>query len=113
MTGTGAGRRLRDGLPLVPFLAYVTIFLIIPTVTVLVGSVYLGGVFSLDRIHVLFSGTTAVVGAFLGAVLAYLIVTAPPTSVLRRLVLSVCSVLAQFGGVALAFAFVATIGLNG
>lgn len=32
---------------------------------------------------------------------------------LRRAVLALCSVLAQFGGVALAFAFLATIGLNG
>ena len=31
----------------------------------------------------------------------------------RRAVISLCSVLAQFGGVALAFAFLATIGLNG
>ena len=46
MTGTGAGRRLRDGLPLVPFLAYVLIFLVIPTLTVVVGSVYLDGVLS-------------------------------------------------------------------
>ena len=32
---------------------------------------------------------------------------------MRRAVISLCSVLAQFGGVALAFAFLATIGLNG
>ena len=57
--------------------------------------------------------STAIIGAVLGAVLAYLIVSSPPASMLRRLVISVCSVLAQFGGVALAFAFVATIGLNG
>ena len=31
----------------------------------------------------------------------------------RRAVISLCSVLAQFGGVALAFAFLATVGLNG
>ena len=31
----------------------------------------------------------------------------------RRVVLALCSVLAQFGGVALAFAFLATVGLNG
>jgi putative spermidine/putrescine transport system permease protein len=49
----------------------------------------------------------------LGAVLAYLILQSSPTSFFRRAVTSMCSVLAQFGGVALAFAFLATIGLNG
>ncbi|MCX2929138.1 ABC transporter permease [Mycobacterium sp. CVI_P3] len=120
-------RRLRAALPLLPFGVFVTIFLIIPTVTVIVSAFYLDGVFSLQRIGLLFSGTalaalgksvllsasTAAVGAVLGALLAWLVVTSPPTSPLRRVVLSLCSVLAQFGGVALAFAFLATIGLNG
>jgi putative spermidine/putrescine transport system permease protein len=123
----GVSRTVREGLPLVPFFALVFVFLIIPTLTVVVASVYQEGVFSLDRVRALFtetalsalwksvllSGTTAVIGAFLGALLAYLIVSSPPTSAFRRLVISVCSVLAQFGGVMLAFAFVATIGLNG
>jgi putative spermidine/putrescine transport system permease protein len=127
MAGKGVGRRLREGLPLAPFLGFLVIFLIIPTVTVVVSSVYLDGIFSLERIRALFtetaltalwksvllSGSTAIIGAFLGALLAYLIMTSPPTSVLRRSVISVCSVLAQFGGVMLAFAFLATIGLTG
>jgi putative spermidine/putrescine transport system permease protein len=49
----------------------------------------------------------------LGALLAWLVVSRPAESLVRRTVLSLCSVLAQFGGVALAFAFLATIGLNG
>ena len=61
----------------------------------------------------LLSASTAIIGAVLGAVLAWLIVSSPPTSMVRRAVISLCSVLAQFGGVALAFAFLATIGLNG
>jgi putative spermidine/putrescine transport system permease protein len=123
----GIDRLVREALPLVPFLAFVVIFLLIPTVTVVVSSVYDQGVFSLDRIHALFtdtaltalwksvllSGSTALIGAVLGAVLAALIVSSPPTSLFRRMVISLCSVLAQFGGVALAFAFLATIGLNG
>jgi putative spermidine/putrescine transport system permease protein len=127
MARNGIGRRARDALPLVPFFALVVIFLLIPTVTVIVQSVYKDGVFSFDRIHALFTGTaltalwksvllsgsTAIIGAFLGALLAWLIVGSSPTSMLRRTVISVCSVLAQFGGVALAFAFLATIGLNG
>lgn len=121
------GRRIREGLPLLPFLAFIVVFLIVPTVTVIISAVYTDGVFSFARIQALFSGTalaalwksvllsasTAVIGALLGAVLAWLIVSSPATSVFRRAVLSLCSVLAQFGGVALAFAFLATIGLNG
>ena len=98
------------------------IFLIIPTVTVIVSAFFADGVFSFARIQALFSdtaltalwqeraalGSTAIIGAVLGAVLAWLIVSSPPTSMVRRAVISLCSVLAQFGGVALAFAFLAT-----
>jgi putative spermidine/putrescine transport system permease protein len=121
------GRRLREALPLLPFGAFIAIFLIVPTVTVIVSAFYLDGVFSLQRIGLLFSGTalsalgksmllsasTALIGAVLGAVLSWLVVSSAAGSPLRRVVLSLCSVLAQFGGVALAFAFLATIGLNG
>lgn len=98
-----------------------------PTITVVASAFIDEGRFSMDRIGALFSptaltalgrsvllsGSTALLGAVLGALLAWLIVTRPPTSMVRRAVLSLCSVLAQFGGVALAFAFLATIGLNG
>lgn len=120
-------RRVRDALPLLPFFAVVTIFLIVPTVTVVVNAFIADGSFTTSRIAALFSDTalaalgrsvvlsasTALLGAVFGAVLAWLIVSRPPTSVVRRSVLALCSVLAQFGGVALAFAFLATIGLNG
>lgn len=62
---------------------------------------------------VVLSASTAVLGAVFGAALSWLIVSSPPSSMLRRSVLALCSVLAQFGGVALAFAFLATVGLNG
>lgn len=102
-------------------------FLVIPTVTVIVNAFFVDGAFSLERIGALFSSTalsalgssvvlsvsTAVIGAVFGAVLGWLIVSSSPTSMVRRAVISLCSVLAQFGGVALAFAFLATVGLNG
>ncbi|MEO7351081.1 MAG: ABC transporter permease subunit [Marmoricola sp.] len=127
MARNGISRRVREGLPLVPFLTLVFIFLAIPTLTVVVKSVYSDGGVTFDRISALFTGTalralwksvllsasTAVIGAFLGALLAYLISSRPPDSLVRRMVVSVCSVLAQFGGVALAFAFLATVGFNG
>lgn len=120
-------RRIGEGLPLLPFLALIGIFLIIPTVTVLVSAFLVDGRFSVERIGALFGSTaltalgrslllsvvTAVSGAVLGALLCWLILTCPPTSVVRRAALSLCGVLAQFGGVALAFAFLATLGLNG
>ena len=59
------------------------------------------------------SGSTALIGAVLGGLLAYLISTSSPRGVLRRTALSVSGVLAQFGGVTLAFAFIATVGFSG
>lgn len=114
-------------LALLPFLGYLTVFLLIPTVTVVVGAFQEGGAFSLTNIEALFgqaalrtlwnslvlSASTAVIGAVLGALLSYLVVTAPATSLLRRTVTSVAGVLAQFGGVTLAFAFIATLGFSG
>jgi putative spermidine/putrescine transport system permease protein len=117
----------RPSLLLIPFLGYLTVFLLIPTVTVVIGAFQEDGRFSTVNIEALFSaaalrtlwnsivlsGSTAVIGAVFGALLAYLIVTAPATSVLRRAVMSVAGVLAQFGGVTLAFAFIATLGFSG
>jgi putative spermidine/putrescine transport system permease protein len=94
---------------------------------VVVGAFQEGGSFTLTNVEALFgrtalaalgrsvllSGSTAVIGAVLGGFLTYLVVTAPATSVLRRVVVSVCGVLAQFGGVTLAFAFIATLGFSG
>jgi putative spermidine/putrescine transport system permease protein len=124
---TLAVRRLRDGLPLLPFFAFVAIFLIVPTVTVIVNAFIGDEGFTFDLVAALFSdtaltalwrslllsGSTAILGAVLGSVLAWLILARPPASAFRRAALALCSVLAQFGGVALAFAFLATIGLNG
>jgi putative spermidine/putrescine transport system permease protein len=124
------GRRFSVGpsVGLLPFLAYLSIFLLIPTITVLVGAFQDSqGGFSFQKIgklndelplHVLresllLSSISAAVGAVLGALLAYLIVTASPTSALRRVVTAVCGVLAQFGGVTLAFAWIATLGFGG
>ena len=62
------------------------------------------------RGSLILSASTAVLGAVLGAVLAYLIVSLPSQNLLRRSALAVSGVLAQFGGVVLAFAWIATIG---
>ncbi len=119
--------RLTPSLALLPFLGYLTIFLLIPTVTVVVGAFVedgrptLANVAALAdpvtlgalRTSVVLSAVSAAIGAVFGSVLAYLVVTGPRTSLLRRFVISVSGVLAQCGGVMLAFAFIATIGFSG
>ena len=59
------------------------------------------------------SAVTAAIGTVVGGVLAYALSTAPVTSVPRKVLTGFSSVLAQFGGVMLAFAFIATLGTNG
>ena len=107
-----------------------TVFLLIPTVTVVVGAFTdrtAGSPSTTSTALDLRCGAPravaerrarrqhrACIGAVLGALLAYLIVSMrPPTSLLRRRSRSVCGVLAQFGGVTLAFAFIATLGFSG
>lgn len=106
----------------VPFLAYVTVFLVIPTVTIAVNAFAAGSpvrtwteqaMTSVLVKSLIVSGVTALIGAVVGGLLAYVIVIGKPDGVVRRAVTSFCAVIAQFGGVALAFAFIATVGLTG
>ena len=122
------GRRFSlDWLGAVPFLAYVALFLLLPTIIVVAGSfvgptgLTLSNLTAMNKPFivgafvnsVVLSAASALIGAVLGAILAYALVTGNPNGVLRRLVVSASGVLAQFGGVTLAFAFIATIGLEG
>jgi putative spermidine/putrescine transport system permease protein len=125
----GAGwRRVSPALGTLPFFGYVAVFLLIPTGIVVVGALRSpGGGFTWDHItalgnftvidafvtSVILSAVTAVIGAVFGGLLAYVLVTGRPGSFSRRVVTAACSVLAQFGGVMLAFAFIATVGVNG
>jgi putative spermidine/putrescine transport system permease protein len=122
------GRRFSlNWLGAVPFLAYVGLFLLLPTAIVVGGSFVGPDGLTLSNLaamnkpfivgafvnSVVLSAASALIGAILGAVLAYAVVTGNPNGVLRRLVTSACGVLAQFGGVTLAFAFIATIAQAG
>lgn len=123
------GRRLSlDWVGTVPFFVYVALFLLLPTGIVAVGAFTdasngftLDNYAHLSRSYVLkatidtteVSAFTAVLSAVLGSLLAYAIVTGNPNGVLRRLLISAAGVLAQFGGVTLAFAFIASIGPAG
>jgi putative spermidine/putrescine transport system permease protein len=59
------------------------------------------------------SAVVAVIGAVLGLALAMAVLGARRGRLLRRLVLTASGVLANFGGIPLAFAFIATIGASG
>ena len=115
-------------LGVLPFFAYTTIFLGIPTLIVVIGAFLdgsdrptLGNLAALAQpqivsafIHsTVLSAVTAVLGATFGSLLAYAVSTAREGGLTRRLVSALCGVLAQFGGVTLAFAFLATVGSEG
>ena len=130
---SGAGsRRLRGAanyVALVPFFAYFGLFMIVPTLVVAIGAFTTAqGAFTLDNIAGLFSDGvsvealvrsiqlalgTAIAGAIIGGLLAWAVMRGDPDGLLRQLVVAASGVLAQFGGVMLAFAFLATFGFNG
>jgi putative spermidine/putrescine transport system permease protein len=131
-TGTGGAQRLLRAAPylgVLPFLGYVTLFLLWPTYIVITGAfqdengaptasnltAVLGGGEYLDAFvrSILLSLATAVAGAVLGALLAWAVAEGSPDGLLHRAVIAGCGVLAQFGGVMLAFAFLATFGFTG
>ena len=115
-------------LGLLPFSAYVVVFLAIPTVLA-VGTGFFteDGALTFDNLAGLFapavlqtfassfwvSAVTAVAGAIIGALVCYALLGTRAEGALRTIIDSASSVLAQFGGVMLAFAFIAAIGSQG
>ncbi|PPG54168.1 ABC transporter permease [Rathayibacter sp. AY2B3] len=131
VSGASAPRG-RRGAPAVlgvaPFALYVLLFLAVPTVlAVATGFADGDGRFTTANVLALadpvvvsafgaslgLSAVTAVVGAVLGAVVCLALLGSDPRGALRTVVDAAASVLAQFGGVMLAFAFIATIGVQG
>jgi len=127
-----ATRRPLSGLAkyagLTPFAVYVILFLAIPTTIAVVSGFFTDdGAFTFDNVLGLFapnvlatfgssfwvSTVTAVVGAVVGALVCYALLGTRPDGPLRSFIDSASSVLAQFGGVMLAFAFIAAIGSQG
>nr|WP_315105800.1 ABC transporter permease subunit [uncultured Microbacterium sp.] len=115
-------------LGLVPFAAYVLLFLAVPTVLAVGSGFFDGdGAFTWTNVAALgdpvvlttfansagLSLLTAAVGAVVGALVSYALLGMNPDGVVRRSVDAAAGVLAQFGGVMLAFAFIATIGIQG
>jgi putative spermidine/putrescine transport system permease protein len=130
-SGAGVNRLRRAGtlLALLPFFVYIGAFLLLPTLIVAVGAFQdaEGGV-TLANLRVAFtqktfvdafarsiqlSVVTAIAGATLGGLLAWAVAAGNPDGLLRHVVVAASGVLAQFGGVMLAFAFLATFGFNG
>ena len=123
----GAGRRLAAPAWVgpVPVLGYVGVFLLWPTAIVVVdafrnpaGGVNLASLTALGNpaVRGYFIGSfqlcllSSLTGAVFGAFLAYAVASGNPDGVVRRVSLAASGVLAQFGGVTLAFAFLITIG---
>lgn len=59
------------------------------------------------------SALTAVLGVILGATICYALIGTRPDGAFRNAINALSGVLAQFAGVPLAFAYIATMGLNG
>lgn len=126
-TGRGAGQLLGTALGLTPFALLVLCFLAVPTV-IAAASAFVGedgptleAIVAIGSPSVLaslwasiwLSALTAAVGAVVGALVCLALLGMPATHLLRRIVDAASGTLAQFGGVMLAFAFIATIGIQG
>jgi putative spermidine/putrescine transport system permease protein len=111
-----------------PFLAYVGVFLLWPTGVVVYdafqnpnGGLELSSLSALGNpaVRGYFLGSfklcllSSLTGAVFGAILAYAVAAGNPDGIVRRFSLAGSGVLAQFGGVTLAFAFEALIGPAG
>jgi putative spermidine/putrescine transport system permease protein len=142
-SGAGATRSRRMGFGwtgLLPFFIYVLLFFLLPIGVILFTSVRkttrarnpqtqifephttftsanlsnsLKGIYQTSMINSLqLSFFTAIIGAIVGILLAYAIVTSR-SRILRQIVIAGSAVMANFGGVPLAFLFIATVGNAG
>jgi len=128
-SGRGWSYNLTSWLGLVPFLLFCLIFEVVPAIIIIQGSFSdnTTGGFTLDNFqHVLslssnlhafetsisISIVTALIGGVLGGLAAYGVYTLRG-SWLRNLLIGFSSIAANFAGVPLAFAFVATLGVTG
>lgn len=132
-TKGGAGsrywRKRSAYLGVIPFFAFTSVFLLYPTWSVVNGAFRSeDGKFNPGKITELFNSPvvrnafgnsleisfkTAVLGAIMGGLFAWALVTGKPGGVFYKVSVALSSVLAQFGGVMLTFAFLATFGFNG
>src|SRR5262249_415865 len=118
-------RGLRRAAGVVPFGVYVALFLIAPMAAVAIGA-FQGndGGFTLSNVNaathgvylkgfwqsIILSVITSVIPGILGLMIAYAIVKAEGGNLLRQIAITAAGVFANFGGVPLAFIFIAPIG---
>jgi putative spermidine/putrescine transport system permease protein len=116
-------------LGVVPFLAFATFFLLLPAGVVMVGAFRDShGSWSLDDVKKIvdegqfrnaywtsieLSLTSAAIGALIGFLMAYGMIAGGAPRFVRTTVTAFSGVAANFAGVPLAFAFIATLGING
>lgn len=122
------GRQARTWAPVVPFFLYVALFLCLPTVWLLVGALQTdSGHFTLENLRTLsqhqylnaylvsteLSAVTAFAGALCGLFVAYAAVKEGSPRWIRAVLTTFAGVAANFAGIPLAFAFIATLGTTG
>jgi len=128
LTLPGVLRWLRRAAGIVPFGVYVTLGLLLPMIAVAVGAFQSNsGGFTLSNVHaathgvylhgfeqtIILSVVTSIVPGILGLLIAYAIFTAKRGTILRQVAVTASGVFANFGGVPLAFLFIATLGSSG
>ena len=122
------GLRWGDYLGVAPFLLFAILFLIVPTVFLVVGA-FVGhdGSFTLQNlvnldtpqiissfwISIRVSAASAIVGALLGLILALAVIRGRLPETVRSTVMTFSGVASNFAGIPLAFAFIATLGRLG
>ena len=129
LTALGGLRWLRRIAGVVPFGAYVTLGLLLPMVAVAIGAFQNSttGRFTLSNVStathgiylhgfwqsIILSVLASIIPGILGLLIAYAIFTAKRGNVLRQVTITASGVFANFGGVPLAFLFIATLGSGG
>ena len=125
-----SGRRRRNlaWLATLPFFAYTFLFLFLPAGNVLIGAFRsVDGGYTLDNIKVLFDSpyidafktsievslVTALLGGLIGLATAYAALRDGTPRWIRSMITTFSGVAANFGGIPLAFAFIATLGSIG
>ncbi|MGA3029388.1 MAG: ABC transporter permease subunit [Candidatus Limnocylindrales bacterium] len=127
-SATARGRGGRAAIALLPFVSIVTLFLLVPTVSLIWGSFHDSntGAFTIANYSYLshpidlvpfrnsleLSLASTVLGSLVGLVIAQAIVSSR-RPIVQEIATTFSSVAANFAGVPLAFAFGATLGLNG
>lgn len=121
-------RRSRSWLGLVPFLAFLLLFLIVPAISVFsqalrssdgrfgfasMGEAFTGQNLDAFWFSITFSAGAAAVGTVLGTLLAYVATSISRPRWLRNAVTAFSGVAANMGGLPLAFAFLSLLGRQG